>query len=150
MPQAIAYPVWKMIWTTTLKTGPWSSKPCMDPTSLCIKLLEPKRGVGPGPRKMGPGWTRMGPGRTGVEPGRTRVTRWTRGTHEDLDDDGLRWENMGAGCTSPGPSTLLSAMSCDTVGLCGNCNKHGGPESRLKYEAVKQSHVNVGTSRPII
>ena len=56
MPQAIAHPVWKMIWTTALKTGPWSNKPCMGPTSLCIKFLEPKRGVGPGPRKMGPGW----------------------------------------------------------------------------------------------
>ena len=33
-------------------------------------------------------------------------------------------------------ATLLSTMSCDTVGLCG---KHGGPESRPKYEAVKQS-----------
>ena len=31
----------------------------------------------------------------------------------------------------------LSAMSCDTVGLCGNCDKHGGSESRPKYEAVK-------------
>ena len=40
---------------------------------------------------------------------------------------------------SPGPSALLSAMSCDTVGLCGNCDKHGGSESRPKYEAVKQS-----------
>ena len=59
------------------------------------------------------------------------------GTHEDLD--GLRWKNMGAGCMSPGPSALLSAMSCDTVGLCGNCDKHGGSESRPKYEAVKQS-----------
>ena len=59
------------------------------------------------------------------------------GTHEDLD--GLRWKNMGAGCTSPGPSALLSAMSCDTADLCGNCDKHGGAESRLKYEAVKQS-----------
>ena len=59
------------------------------------------------------------------------------GTHEDLD--GFRWKNMGAGCMSPGPSALLSAMSCDTVGLCGNCDKHGGSESRLKYEAVKQS-----------
>ena len=37
------------------------------------------------------------------------------GTHKDLD--GLRWKNMGAGCMSPGPSALLSAMSCDTVGL---------------------------------
>ena len=59
------------------------------------------------------------------------------GTREDLD--GLRWKNMGAGCISPGPSALLSAMSCDTVGLCGNCDKHGGSESRPKYEAVKQS-----------
>ena len=25
---------------------------------------------------------------------------------------------------SPGPSTLLSALSCDTVGLCGNCNQY--------------------------
>ena len=66
MPQTIAHPVWKMIWTTTLKTGPWSNKPCMGPTSLCIKFLEPKRGVGPGPRKMGPGWTRVGPGGTRV------------------------------------------------------------------------------------
>ena len=66
MPQAIAHPVWKMIWTTALKTGPWSNKPCMGPTSLCIKFLEPKRGVGPGPRKMGPGWTRVGPGGTRV------------------------------------------------------------------------------------
>ena len=42
---------------------------------------------------------------------------------------------------SPGPSALLSlsAMSCDTVGLCGNCDKHGGLESRSKHEAVKQS-----------
>ena len=24
MPRAIADPFWKMIWTTTLKTGPWS------------------------------------------------------------------------------------------------------------------------------
>ena len=62
MPQAIAHPVWKMIWTTALKTGPWSNKPCMGPTSLCIKFLEPKRGVGPGPRKMGPGWDPVGPG----------------------------------------------------------------------------------------
>ena len=130
MPQTIAHPVWKMIWTTTLKTGPWSNKPCMGPTSLCIKFLEP---VGPGWDPVGPGW----------DPG---GTRWTR--HEDLA--GLRWENMGAGaagCTSPGPSALLSAMSCDTGGLCGNCDKHGGPESRPKYEAVKQSHV--GTSRAI-
>ena len=60
------------------------------------------------------------------------------GTHEDLD--GLRWKNMGAECMSPGPSALLSAMSCDTVGLCVNCDKHGGAESRPKYvEAVKQS-----------
>ena len=66
MPQAIAHPVWKMIWTTALKTGPWSNKPCVGPTSLCIKFLEPKRGAGPGPRKMGPGWTRAGPGGTRV------------------------------------------------------------------------------------
>ena len=39
-------------------------------------------------------------------------------------------------------------MSCDTVGLCGNCDKYGGPESRPKYEAVKQSRV--GTSRASI
>ena len=63
---------------------------------------------------MRPGGTRMGPGGPG-------------GTHKDLD--GLRWKNMGAGCMSPGPSALLSAMSCDTVGLCGNCDKHGGSES---------------------
>ena len=68
MPQTIAHPVWKMIWTTTLKTGPWSNKPCMGPTSLCIKFLEPKRGVGPGPRKMGPGWTRWDPGGTRWDP----------------------------------------------------------------------------------
>ena len=36
---------------------------------------------------------------------------------------------------SPGPGALLSAMSCDTVGLCGNCDKHGGLESGPKYEA---------------
>ena len=35
-----------------------------------------------------------------------------------------------AGCTSPGPSTLLSAMSCETVDLCGNCDKHGGAEMK--------------------
>ena len=80
--------------------------------------------MGPGGTRVGPGGTRMGPGGPG-------------GTHEDLD--GLRWKNMGAGCTSPGPSALLSAMSCDTVDLCGNCDKHGGAESRPKYEAVKQS-----------
>ena len=39
MPQTIAYPVWKMIWTTTLKTGSWSNKPCMGSTLLCIKFL---------------------------------------------------------------------------------------------------------------
>ena len=100
MPQAIAHPVWKMVWTTTLKTGPWSNKPRMGRSE--------KNGTG-------------GLG----------------GTHEDLDE--FRWKNMGAGCTSPGPSALLSAMSCDTVGLCGNCDKHGGAESRPKYEAVKQS-----------
>ena len=26
------FPVWKMIWTTALKTGSWSNKPCMGPT----------------------------------------------------------------------------------------------------------------------
>ena len=83
MPQTIAHPVWKMI---TLKTGPWSNKPCMGPTSLCIKFLEPKRGVGPGPRKMGPGWTRWDPGGTRWDPG---------GTHEDLA--GLRWEKKKRG-----------------------------------------------------
>ena len=57
------------------------------------------------------------------------------GTHEDLD--GLRWKNMGAGCTSPGPSALLSAISCDTVDLCGNCDKQINMEAR--NEAVKQS-----------
>ena len=57
------------------------------------------------------------------------------GTHEDLD--GLRWKIMGAGCTSPGPSALLSAMSCDTGDLCGNWDKHGSAESRPKYEAAK-------------
>ena len=66
---------------------------------------------------VGPDGTRMGPGGPG-------------GTHEDLD--GLRWKNMGAGCTSPGPSALLSAMSCDTVDLCGNCDKHGGAEMKPK------------------
>ena len=66
MPQAIARPAWKMIWTTALKTGPWSNKPCMGPTSLCFKFLEPKRGVGPGPRKMG---TLMDPGGTRWDPG---------------------------------------------------------------------------------
>ena len=40
---------------------------------------------------------------------------------------------------SPGPNALLSAMSCDTVGLSGNCDEHGGSESRLKHEAVEQS-----------
>ena len=54
--------------------------------------------------------TRMGPGRTGVELGRTQVTRWTCGTHEDLDDARLGWENMGAGCTSPGP--VLYSVPC--------------------------------------
>ena len=62
--------------------------------------------MGPGGTRVGPGGTRMGPGGPG-------------GTHEDLD--GLRWKNMG-------PSALLSAMSCDTVDLCGNCDKHGGAE----------------------
>ena len=55
MRQAIAHPVWKMIWTTTLKTGPWSNKPCMGPTSLCIKFSEPKQGVGPVREKWDPG-----------------------------------------------------------------------------------------------
>ena len=55
------------------------------------------------------------------------------GTHEDLD--GLRWKNMGA-------SALLSAMSCDTFGLCGNCDKHGGAESRPKYEKAKSLQSN--------
>ena len=45
----------------------------MGPTSLCIKFLEPKRGVGPGPSKMGPGWSRVGPGGTRVGPGGTRM-----------------------------------------------------------------------------
>ena len=86
---------------------------------------------------MDPGGTRVGPGGTRVGPGGTRMgTGGPGGTHEDLD--GLRWKNMGAGCTSPGPSALLSAMSCDTGDLCGNCDKHGGAESRPKYEAVKQ------------
>ena len=65
------------------------------------------------------------------------ITYYRGGTHKDLD--GLGWKNMGAGCMSLRPSTLLSAMSCDAVGLCGSCDKHGGSESRLKYEAVKQS-----------
>ena len=73
---------------------------------------------------MRPGRTRMGSGAPG-------------GTHKDLD--GLRWKNMEAGCMLPEPSALLSAMSCDTVGLCGNCDKHGGLESGPKYEAIKQS-----------
>ena len=38
----------------------------VSPMSLCLKFLEPKRGVGPGPRKMGPGWTRVGLGGTRV------------------------------------------------------------------------------------
>ena len=58
--------------------------------------------------------------------------------------DGKTWEPDAR----PGRSAPLSAMSYDTVGLCGNCDKHGGPESRPNYEAVKQSHV--GTSRAII
>ena len=82
---------------------------------------------------MRPGGTRMGPGGPG-------------GTHEDLD--GLRWKNMGAGCMSPGPSALLSAMSCDTVGLCGNCDKHGGSESRPKYEAVKAKSLQSNHHKP--
>ena len=52
------------------------NKPCMGPTSLCIKFLEPKRGVGPGPRKMGPGWTRWDAGGTRVGACGTRWTRW--------------------------------------------------------------------------
>ena len=48
-------------------------------------------------------------------------------------------ENMGPNARHQDPSTLQSAMFCDTVGLCGNCDKHGGAESRPKYEAVKQS-----------
>ena len=115
MPQAIAYPVWKMIWTTTLKTGSWSNTPCMGPTSLFIKFLNLNRVWDPVREKWDPGgsggtrWTRVGPGGTRRGPG------GPGGTHEDLD--GLRWKNMGAGCTSPGPSALLSAMSCDTVDL---------------------------------
>ena len=73
----------------------------------------------------GPGWDPVGPGWDPVGPG------WwdpDGGTHEDLD--GLRWKNMGTGCTSPGPSALLSAMSCDTVDLCGNCDQHGGAEMK--------------------
>ena len=34
MPQAIAHPVWKTT-TPTLKTGPWSNKPC---TLLCVNF----------------------------------------------------------------------------------------------------------------
>ena len=88
MPQAIARPVWKMIWTTALKTGPWSNKPCMGPTSLCIQFLEPKRGAGPGPRKMGPGWTRAGPGGTRV--GSLRVLFFLRSIEEYWGRGSLR------------------------------------------------------------
>ena len=42
------------------------------PPRCLFKLLEPKRGVGPGPRKMGPGRTRVGPGWDPVGPGGTR------------------------------------------------------------------------------
>ena len=56
------------------------------------------------------------------------------------------WENMGAGLRRQDP-VLYSVPCLVTASLCGNCDKHGGPESRLKYEAVKQSHV--GTSRAI-
>ena len=64
MPQAIAHPVWKMIWTTALKTGPWSNKPSMGPTSLCIK--ENLNGVwNPVQEKWDPG----GPGWNPVEAG---------------------------------------------------------------------------------
>ena len=48
----------------------------MGPTSLCLKFLEPKRGVGPGPRKMGLGWTRVGPG--GTQVGSLRVLFFLR------------------------------------------------------------------------
>ena len=64
---------------------------------------------------MGPRGTRMGPG----------------ATHKDLDLDGLRWKNMGAGCTSPGPSALLSAVSGE-VDLCGNCDKCSKTLPRIK------------------
>ena len=93
MPQAIAHPVWKMIWTTTLKTGPWSNKPCMGPTSLCIKFLEPKRGVGPGLRKMGPGWDPVGPGWDPVGPGWDAVDP-VRPANTKMGLDGKTWGRM--------------------------------------------------------
>ena len=75
-----------------------------------LGLPSPERGV-----DLEPGGTRMmGPGGPG-------------GTHEDLD--ALRWKNMGAGCTSPGLSALLST---DTVDLCVNCDKHEGAENGPK------------------
>ena len=43
---------------------------------------------------------------------------------------------------SSGPSTQLRTMSCNAV---GNCDEHGGAESRPEYETAKQS-----SSRAII
>ena len=95
MPQAIAHPVWKMIWTTALNTGP---------TSLCIKFLEPKRGVGPGPRKMGPGWTRVGAG--GSRVGSLRVLFF------------LRNIEIAGPCGSPAGPSFPRQNAC--AGPCGS------------------------------
>ena len=69
------------------------------------QIFRAETGCGTQSEKNG---TRVDPGGTRWDPGGTRWdpdgTRWT---HEDLD--GLRWKNMGAGCTSPGPSAPLSA-----------------------------------------
>ena len=60
--------------------------------------------------------------------------RWTRATKTEI---GLRCENMEPDARRQEVFSL--------VGLCGNCDEHGGLVSRLEYEAVKQSRVE--TSR---
>ena len=63
MPQAIAHPVWTMIWTTALKTGSFRGQTSRAwVPRRCEKFLEPKQGVELGPRKMGPGWDPWNPG----------------------------------------------------------------------------------------
>ena len=61
--------------------------------------------VNPRRTRWDPGETRCDPGRTRWEPG---GTGGPGGTHEDVD--GLRWENIGAGCTSPGPVYSVSCL----------------------------------------
>ena len=94
---------WKMIWTAEPKAGPWSNKPCMGPTSLCIKFLEPKRGVRPGPRNWDPGRViRVGPG--GTRMGSLRLLFSLRNVESAV---------LAGFCTSPVPCFPGNARAGD-------------------------------------